>query len=217
MGADGGEGGQLLRGDAALRADHQHDRPGGGQLGRRQRLRGRVPVLVQHHRQVGVREQRRDLLRGHGLGDLREADPAGLLARLAGRAPPLRQGLRAPVAAPLGDAPRGLPRHDRVHAGLGHRLDRHLAPVALGQGLHDGDAYGGLRFREDPGHRDDQPVLALRRLDDRLGPAAAAVREDHRLARVQPLHRDRVPALGAVQHELRPRGDLFDHEHGGPS
>ena len=52
----------------------------------------------------------------------------------------LARDFRPAVALPLRDAARGLPGHDRVDAGLGHRLHGQLAAVALGQRLDDGDA-----------------------------------------------------------------------------
>jgi hypothetical protein len=94
------------------------------------------------------------------------------------------EGLQPAVALPLGDAAGRLPGHDGVDADLGHRLDGQFAAVALGQGLDDGDPRGGRGFLVDGLQvHDHQPVLALGRLDDTLGPAAAPVGEDHVLAR----------------------------------
>ena len=60
--------------------------------------------------------------------------------------------LGAALALPLGDAARSRPRHDRVHADLGHRLDGRLAAIPLGQRLHHGDLplVGMLEVRRHP-------------------------------------------------------------------
>ena len=61
-------------------------------------------------------------------------------------AEPARPALRGPVAAPDHDRALRLPRHDRVDADLGGRLDRHLVAVALGQRLHEHERDGGRRL-----------------------------------------------------------------------
>lgn len=170
---------------------------------------------MQYGGEVGLRQQRRDLLARGRVRDLGEPHPAGLLARLPRGGPPLGEGLQSPLALPLGDAAGGGPGHDRVDADLGHGLHGHFAPVALGQRLDDGDT--GLRrglLKDGPHVHDDQPVLALGGLHRALQPPAPPVGEDHVLAGPQPLHRDGVPPFGAVEHDLRsPAVEPLHHEH----
>ena len=145
------------------------------------------------------------------------SDPAGLLARLAGRGPPLGERLRPALALPLRDAAGRRPGHDRVDAGLGHGLDGEFAAVALGQRLDDGDT--GLRLGLLAAPRSTSTTsrsLPSAAAHDAVGPAPAPVGEDDLLAGPQPLHGDGVPPLGAVEDVRRPpppASRCLDHEH----
>ena len=69
--------------------------------------------------------------------DLGEPGPARLLGRLARGRAPSGERLVAARTVPPDHAPGRGPRHDHVGTDLGHRLDRELAALALGQRLHD--------------------------------------------------------------------------------
>ena len=140
-------------------------RPPSGRPPRRLAGRGHVDaaeavagVLVQHHGEVGLRDQGDDV---GGRGQRRRPrgqDRRACLAASRAVACHVGQGLRGALALPDRDGARRGPRHDPADADLGEHLDRELAPVALGQRLDDGDAGSGVglgdrrrrRAREDP-------------------------------------------------------------------
>ena len=154
----------------------------------------------EHDRARRLRDQLSHLAGRGDRGHLGYPGAAGLLGGLArGRPPPGQRALPARALPYRDTAGRG-PGHDAVHADLGHLLDGQLAPVALGDGLDDGDR--GVRTGHlAPGlHGELKPALRGPG-DHALGHQAGAVGDVGALARAEPAHGGRMPALGAGQHD----------------
>ena len=137
--------------------------------------------------------------------DHRQPRPARLLGRLPGGRPPLVAGPVAPVTAPLRHRAGRRPGHDLVDADLGHRLHGQLAPVALGDALHDDQPRIG-RGHVPPAA--DGEVDAAPPDGGDLGGGACRPRPSASiscLAGPQPLHGGGVMPFGAVERSARPR------------
>src|SRR4051812_10721238 len=209
--ARGPEGEGLAVGDPALGTDHDGDRPGARDLQGGQRPAG---LLVQHQRQVDVGQQPADLPGGHRLGDLGDPGTPGRLGGRPRRGPPPGQALVDAVGPPAGHAAGRGPRDDPVDAELGGEVDGERPAVALGQRLDEEE----LRLRRRhvvPGGDPHPQPLGTAGDDDALGDPAAAVADPHLLASVQPQHVDGVPALGAVDQQLLPPGQVVEQEQRG--
>ncbi len=188
-------------------------RPAAGHLESRQ---GRGRLLVQDHGQVRRTRQRDRLVGGRQRRDLGEPRPPRLLGGLAGGRPPAGQRLHGPLALPHRDAARRGPRHDPGDPDLGEHLDGQLAPVALGDRLHDDH----LRLRRVvtghvlDGHR-EHPLAG--RGDGAAHRRARAVGQHDLLADPQAAYGDRVVRLVTVDGHLVAAADPGEgHGPGGP-
>ena len=174
--------------------------PDSGRLRRPRLARG---ARLEHHRARCLPDQLGHLAgRGDG-GDLGYPGAAGLLRGLARGQPPPGQRALSARALPHRHAAGGGPRHDPVHADLGHLLDGQLAPVTLGDGLDDGDR--GVRTGHlAPGLHGELEAAFGGPGHHALGHQAGAVGHVGALTRAQPAHGGRVPALGTGQeHDVR--------------
>jgi len=171
--------------------------PDSGRLRRAEAGRG---ARLQHDRARRLPDQLSHLAGRGGGGDLGYPGAAGLLGCLARGQPPPGQRALPARALPHRDAAGRGPRHDPVHADLGHLLDGQLAPVALGNGLDDGDCGGrdGATSRRARTVSSSPPSAgpATTHSATRPAPSVTSARSPGRSLRTVAA----CPALGAGQH-----------------
>ena len=135
--ADDGAGrlerGHLVVGDAAFRADDQHDLAVGRNRERPQAAASAASCSTTATPPACTTDSIRATTAG-GRFEQRDVDQprsSRLLRGFTGHRSPTGDGLLRARRIPAHDRPRRLPRHDDVDADLGHRLDGPLVTVAL--------------------------------------------------------------------------------------